>query len=132
MPSHRLLDSSQTSISPLLSKPPNPENLTKPSLPTTRRRPRRRLYQPRQDEVSQNPPGALDPASTLLSRFGGLAPRVGGNKIIRSGRLRLRGRILGAGVHMVTLCRVHGSARALGVSRRDVAGLDGTVGFPVV
>jgi hypothetical protein len=32
----------------------------------------------------------------------------------------------------VWLCHVHGTARALGVSRRYVAGIDGTVGFPVV
>jgi hypothetical protein len=38
-----------TSLTPLLPLPSHtPENLTKPSLPTTRRRPRRRLHLPRQ------------------------------------------------------------------------------------
>lgn len=100
VPSHRLLDSSRTSTS-LLCLPSLTSLKTSQNprlLPTTP--PRRRLYQLRQDEVSQDPLGALDPASTLLSRFGSLARQVGGNKIILRRRLRLCGWILRCGSAM--------------------------------
>jgi hypothetical protein len=125
---------SRTSISLVcfsLSSHPLQKTSQKPSLPTTRRRPRRRLYQRRQDEVSQNSPGILDPESTLLSRFGGLAPRGWEQDHSQRSPTAAWSDLGGRGVRGHALpCPWLSSSPW--VSHRDVTGLDGTVGFLVV